>query len=56
MDELAKLLSYKINQLADHSNQEEPKRSMHQRALTPQEVTKKRASTNCNTKKKDLYD
>lgn len=38
MDELAKLLSYKINQLANHSNQEEAKRSTHQRPLTPQEV------------------
>ncbi|GAA6224511.1 secretogranin-1 [Lates japonicus] len=37
MDELAKLLSYKINQLANHSNQEEAKRSTHQRPLTPQE-------------------
>ncbi|XP_031722159.1 secretogranin-1 [Anarrhichthys ocellatus] len=37
MDEVAKLLSYKVNQLAHHSNQEEPNRSMHQRALTQQE-------------------
>ncbi|XP_023285858.1 secretogranin-1 isoform X1 [Seriola lalandi dorsalis] len=37
MDEVAKLLSYKINQLANHSNQDEAKRSTHQRALTPQE-------------------
>ncbi|XP_034756128.1 secretogranin-1 isoform X3 [Etheostoma cragini] len=37
MDKLAKVLSYKINQLASRSNQEEPKRSMHQRALTPPE-------------------
>nr|XP_033504747.1 secretogranin-1 [Epinephelus lanceolatus] len=37
MDELAKLLSYKINQLSSHSNQEEPKKIVHQRALTPQE-------------------
>ncbi|XP_032398956.1 secretogranin-1 [Etheostoma spectabile] len=35
MDELAKVLSYKIR--ASHPNQEEPKRSMHQRALTPPE-------------------
>uniref|UniRef100_A0A1A7WZ15 Chromogranin B n=1 Tax=Iconisemion striatum TaxID=60296 RepID=A0A1A7WZ15_9TELE len=34
MDELAKLLSYKINQLANHSTQEEAKTT---RALTPQE-------------------
>lgn len=38
MDGLAKLLSYKINQLANHSNQEETKRSTHQRPLTAQEV------------------
>ncbi|KAG7509317.1 secretogranin-1 [Solea senegalensis] len=37
MDELAKLLGYKINQLANHSNQEEAKRSMNQRELSPQE-------------------
>lgn len=40
MDELTKLLSYKINQLANHSTQEEAKRSSQQRALTPQEVKK----------------
>ncbi len=51
MDELAKLLSYKINQLANHSNQEEAKRSIHQRALTPQEV--KTAFTYC---KNNIYD
>ena len=38
MDELAKLLSYKIDQLANQSNQEEPKKSMHQRVLTPREA------------------
>ncbi|KAF7666940.1 hypothetical protein LDENG_00086370 [Lucifuga dentata] len=36
MEELAKLLKYKINQLSNHSNQEE-KRSVSQRALDPQE-------------------
>lgn len=41
MDELTKLLSYKINQLANHSTQEEAMRSSQQRALTPQEVKKK---------------
>lgn len=41
MDELTKLLSYKINQLANHSPQEEAMRSSQQRALTPQEVQKK---------------
>lgn len=35
MDELAKLLSYKINQLTNHSAPEE---TLHSRALTPQEV------------------
>lgn len=40
MDELTKLLSYKINQLANHSPQEEAMRSSQQRALTPQEVQK----------------
>lgn len=42
MDELTKLLSYKINQLANHSPQEEAMRSSQQRALTPQEVQKKK--------------
>ncbi|XP_008311453.1 secretogranin-1 [Cynoglossus semilaevis] len=37
MDELAKMVSYKINQLANHSNQEVVKRSTHPRVLTPQE-------------------
>ncbi|XP_010771973.1 secretogranin-1 isoform X2 [Notothenia coriiceps] len=37
MDELAKLLGYKIDQLANQSNQEEPKKSMHQRVPTPRE-------------------
>ncbi|KAG8011168.1 hypothetical protein GBF38_005842 [Nibea albiflora] len=37
MDEVTKLLNYKMNQLANHSNQEEAKRSTHQRALTAQE-------------------
>lgn len=39
MDELAKLLRYKINQLANHSIAVEPERSTHQRALSAQEVT-----------------
>lgn len=52
MDELARLLSYKINQLADHSNKEEAKRSAHQRALSAQEV--RTAFTNCE--RNDLYD
>ena len=52
MDELAKLLSYKINQLSEHSNPEEPKRSVQQRALTAQEV--QTASSNCT--KTDLCD
>lgn len=38
MDDLAKLLSYKINQMANYSNKEEAKRSTLQRTLTPQEV------------------
>ncbi|TMS12238.1 hypothetical protein E3U43_017196 [Larimichthys crocea] len=37
MDEVTKLLNYKMNQLANHSTQEETKRSTHQRALTVQE-------------------
>ncbi|XP_047429755.1 secretogranin-1 [Mugil cephalus] len=37
MDQLTKLLSYKIHQLANHSTQDEAKRSTHQRTLTPQE-------------------
>ncbi|CAN9507679.1 unnamed protein product [Ophioblennius macclurei] len=37
MGELAKLLSYKINQLANHSPQEEAKRNAQERTLTPQE-------------------
>lgn len=45
MDELTKLLSYKINQLANHSPQEEAMRSSQQRALTPQEVQKKKTTT-----------
>lgn len=45
MDELTKLLSYKINQLANHSPQEEAMRSSQQRALTPQEVQKKQKTT-----------
>lgn len=48
MTELAKLLSYKINQLANQSHQEEAKRSTHQTALTPQEV--KTAFTNSEEK------
>lgn len=44
MDELTKLLSYKINQLANHSPQEEAMRSSQQRALTPQEVQKKKTT------------
>lgn len=52
MDKLAKLLSYKINQLSNHSDQEEVKRSTHQRALTAQEV--RSAFTNCQ--RNDLYD
>ncbi|XP_023203746.1 secretogranin-1 isoform X1 [Xiphophorus maculatus] len=37
MDELTKLLSYKLNQLANQSTKEEDKRSSQQRELTPQE-------------------
>ncbi|MEQ2244252.1 hypothetical protein ILYODFUR_015212 [Ilyodon furcidens] len=37
MDELTKVLSYKLNQLANHSTNEEVKRSSQQRTLTPQE-------------------
>ncbi|KAF0023235.1 hypothetical protein F2P81_023865 [Scophthalmus maximus] len=40
MDELAKLVSYKMNRLANHSNAEEVKRITHPRALTPQEDKK----------------
>lgn len=47
MDELTKLLSYKINQLANHSTQEEAMRSSQQRALTPQEVKKKNPTKGC---------
>lgn len=51
MDELTKLLSYKINQLANHSPQEEAMRSSQQRALTPQEVQKKRLHSQVQKKK-----
>lgn len=54
MDELTKLLSYKINQLANHSPQEEAMRSSQQRALTPQEVQKKKAAFT-SAKKKVFY-
>lgn len=52
MDELTKLLSYKINQLANHSPQEEAMRSSQQRALTPQEVQKKKKAAFTSAKKK----
>ena len=48
MDDLAKLLSDKINQLSDQSHQEVAKRSTQQRALAPQEVNT--ALTNCEKK------
>lgn len=51
MDDLANLLSYKMNQMANHSNQEEAKGSVHQRTLTPQEV-----KLYSLTAKNDLYD
>lgn len=56
MDELTKLLSYKINQLANHSTQEEAMRSSQQRALTPHEV-KKTTTKGCihKCKKKVFY-
>lgn len=38
MDELARLLSYKINHLANQSNQEEAEKSTQQKTLTTQEV------------------
>lgn len=52
MDELAKLLRYKINQLANHSVPEEPEWSAHQRALSAQEVT----SAFINSERKHVYD
>lgn len=55
MDELTKLLSYKINQLANHSPQEEAMRSSQQRALTPQEVQKKKKGCIHKCKKKVFY-
>lgn len=52
MDELAKLLRYKINQLANHSIPVEPERNTHQRALSAQEVT----SAFINSERKHIYD
>lgn len=51
MDDLAKLLSYKMNQMANQSNQKEVKRNTLQRTLTPQEV-----KLYSQTAKTDPYD
>lgn len=58
MDELAKLLSYKINQLANHSNPEEAMRSEHLRTLTAQEVKKNQTKNTAfiNSGRNDLYE
>lgn len=50
MDEVARLLSYKINELANRTGHEEPKRSTHQR--TAQEV----GTAFDNGQRSDLYD
>lgn len=38
MDEVARILSYKISELANHTGQEEPRKSTSQRTVSGQEV------------------
>lgn len=38
MDEVARILSYKISELANRTGQEEPKKSTSQRTVNGQEV------------------
>lgn len=52
MDEVARLLSYKINELANRTGHEEPKRSTHQRTVNAQEVR----TAFDNGQRSDLYD
>lgn len=52
MSEVARLLSYKINELANRTGHEEPKKSTHQRTVNAQEV----GTAFDNGHRSDLYD